>query len=205
MIGLCDLAEADLSEFPREEFVLDVKKCGLRMLDLTERLLDASRMESFRGPVNTEELELNEVIESVAEQFVRQAEQKNISFSVDLSASAGLHLQSHRDWLDVCISNLLSNAVKYTPKFGKVGITTRCSEARVEIEFSDSGSGISREDQGKLFGKFVRLSARPTDNEPSLGLGLYIVKQMSDRLGMEVQVNSSIGKGTSFILIQELS
>jgi signal transduction histidine kinase len=76
--------------------------------------------------------------------------------------------------------------------------------SRVEIEISDTGCGINEEDQKKLFGKFVRLSSKPTGNESSLGLGLYIVKQMSDRLGMEIRVNSVLGKGTSFILIREL-
>ncbi|WPJ96634.1 sensor histidine kinase [Coraliomargarita algicola] len=205
VIGLCDLAEDSFDDFSQDEFVGDIKKCGVRMLDLTERLLDVSRMESFHGPVKTEDLVLNEVVEAVAEQFMRQARQKNISISLDLASSDGLHLQSHRDWLDVCVSNLISNAVKYTPKFGQVTIHTRRVDSRLELEIKDTGCGIKNEDQAKLFGKFVRLSSKPTDNEPSLGLGLYIVKQMCDRLGMQIQVKSELGKGTSFILIQDIS
>lgn len=204
VIGLCELAEVDFSDLSLDEFVADIKKSGVRMLDLTERLLDVSRMESFHGPVKTEDLILNETIEVVTRQFSSQAAQKNITLNIDLSASEGLHLQSHRDWLDVCLSNLISNAVKYTPSFGKVGITTRCVNSRIEIEISDTGCGISEEDQKQLFGKFVRLSSKPTGNEPSLGLGLYIVKQMSDRLAMKIKVNSVLGKGTSFILVRDL-
>ncbi|MGZ0655619.1 sensor histidine kinase [Coraliomargarita sp. W4R72] len=205
VIGLCELAEVDFSDIPRDVFISDIKKSGMRMLDLTERLLDVSRMESFHGPVKTEDLVLNDIIESVAGQFRRQAEQKKIALTMDLTGSAGLHMQSHADWLDVCISNLISNAIKYTPKYGKVSVVTRCSESRIELDISDTGSGISEEEQGLLFGKFVRLSSQPTDNEPSLGLGLYIVKEMCDRLGMEILVKSQLGKGTSFILARDLT
>ncbi|MDQ8206805.1 sensor histidine kinase [Coraliomargarita sp. SDUM461003] len=204
VIGLCDLAEGGFDEFTCDEFIDDIKRCGIRMLDLTERLLDVSRMESFHGPVATEDLIFNEVVESVLAQFLPQAAHKNIHVQINLEQTEGVHLQSHHDWLDVCISNLISNAIKYTPKFGKVGITTRCVDSLLELEISDSGCGIKDDDLDKLFGKFVRLSSKPTDNESSLGLGLYIVKQMSERLGMQVQVHSELGKGTSFTLIRKL-
>ncbi|MDQ8194674.1 sensor histidine kinase [Coraliomargarita sp. SDUM461004] len=204
VIGLCDLAEEDFSDFSKDDFVSDIKKSGERMLDLTNRLLDVSRLESFNGQLRTELVCFNSVIKSVVDQFHSQAQKKKISLHLNLAASEELQFDSNRDWLDICISNLVSNAVKYTPQYGQVGIVTRCVDTRVELEISDTGSGISEEDQRKLFGKFVRLSSRPTGNEPSLGLGLYIAKEMCNRLGMQILVRSQLGRGTSFIIVREL-
>lgn len=204
VIGLCELAEEDPSDFLAEGFLSDIRKSGERMLELTERLLDVSRVESFHGKVEMEAVSVHEVIQGVVEQIKYEAAQKKIALSVDFEDCRDMTIPSHPDWLGVCIGNLLSNAVKYTPPYGKVGVSVKRSESRVEIAISDSGPGISEEDQAKLFGKYMRLSAKPTGNEPSLGLGLYIVKKMCARLNLDVRVNSELGHGTSFILVKEL-
>ncbi len=103
------------------------------------------------------------------------------------------------------MGNLISNAIKYMPRYGQLSIYTRLLDNSIKINVKDSGPGISEEDQKKMFGKFVRLSAKPTANEPSTGLGLYIVKKMCERLGLDIRVNSALGEGTVFTLIQQLS
>lgn len=185
IIGLCDLAEIDPHDFQAEGLVSEVKSSAERMLDLTEKLLDVSRVESFQGDVEMEDVLVNEVIESIVGQYKYEFAQKKIALSLDLEGCAGLSLSSRRDWLSVCISNLLSNALKYTPPYGQVRVSSKKIESRVEIAISDSGPGISEQEQAKLFGKFVRLSAKPTGDEASLGLGLYIVKKMCARLDLD--------------------
>jgi signal transduction histidine kinase len=71
----------------------------------------------------------------------------------------------------------------------------------VETRVEDTGPGIRQDEQGRLFQKFARLSAKPTANENSTGLGLYIVKTMCDRLGIGIRVESEFGKGTAFVLV----
>jgi signal transduction histidine kinase len=200
IIGLCELAEDDFEEFKSEGLISEIQASGERMLELTKRLLDVSQVENFHGEVKMHDVLLSEVIESAVEHLKYEAVKKKISLSMDVSACSGVTIPSHRDWLELCVINLLSNAVKYTPSYGKVEVAVRCSSARVEIIVADRGPGISQEDQAKLFGKYVRLSAQPTGNESSLGLGLYIVKKMCVRLGLDVRVRSQLGRGTSFIL-----
>src|SRR5438552_1777693 len=96
--------------------------------------------------------------------------------------------------------NRLSNAVKYAPpgkniyvRLEKCAETTRC-------EVQDEGPGLSAEDQNKLFGKFARLSAKPTGGENATGLGLSIVKKMVEAMKGEVWCESEPGKGALFVV-----
>lgn len=204
VIGFCDLALETDDHDTLQTYATDIKECGEHMLDLTQKLLDVSRIESFHGQLEFEDVSWNQVVEDTLQHFQEHAKKKKIKFECDLSATDGIVVQNRSDWLDVCVNNVISNAVKYTPACGHVEILTKLTEDQCSLVVTDSGPGISEEDQKKMFGKFVRLSARPTGNEPSSGLGLYIVKKMCNRLGMKVKVRSQIGKGTSFSLIQSL-
>lgn len=206
IIGFCDMAEEEDEDeaFDIGPFVSDIKDSGERMLELTQKLLEVSRIEAFQGTVETEEVDWNSVIEVSAGHFARQAEDKKIHIQLELEATTGIVTQSRADWLQICMGNLISNAIKYMPRYGQLCIKTRLFDDSIKIHVSDSGPGISKEDQKKMFGKFVRLSAKPTANEPSTGLGLYIVKKMCERLGLEIQVCSELGSGTTFTVIQPL-
>src|SRR6202043_2304890 len=97
------------------------------------------------------------------------------------------------------IDNVLSNAIKYSPIGGRieVGVDRRGESAVIRI--SDEGPGLSPEDTARLFGRFQRLSAKPTGGETSTGLGLSIVKRIIDMHGGEVTANSAgPGQGSTF-------
>jgi signal transduction histidine kinase len=97
------------------------------------------------------------------------------------------------------IDNLVSNAVKYSPLGGSVTVTVerRDNEARVRV--ADSGPGLAPEDYPRLFGRFQRLSARPTGGENSTGLGLFIAKRIVELHGGRVEVRSpTVGHGAVF-------
>jgi two-component system, sensor histidine kinase and response regulator len=98
------------------------------------------------------------------------------------------------------VENLISNAIKYSPhgKFVVVRVMRTLHAIRLEVQ--DEGEGISEEDMKKLFGKFVRLSARPTGGEHSTGLGLSIVKKMVEAMKGKVWCESELGKGAMFIV-----
>jgi signal transduction histidine kinase len=103
------------------------------------------------------------------------------------------------------LDNFISNAVKYSPRGKNVWVRTlsRRDESgnlvgRLEVQ--DEGPGISESDMKKLFGKFARLSARPTGGEHSTGLGLSIVKKMVEAMNGKVWCESELGKGATFIV-----
>jgi signal transduction histidine kinase len=98
------------------------------------------------------------------------------------------------------IDNIISNAVKYSPQEKNITIRLQSRAGVVRVEVQDEGEGISPEDMQKLFGKFVRLSARPTGGEHSTGLGLSIVKKMVEAMSGRVWCESEVGKGATFIV-----
>lgn len=204
VIGLCELALDESEKLDITPFISDIKDSGERMLELTQTLLEVSQIEAFHGDIQKEDMNWNAAIESTAGRFLGDAKQKKIAIELQLDPAADLVIQSRQDWLDICISNLINNAIKYTPACGKIVIISRKFQDRLEFEIKDTGPGISEDDQRKMFGKFVRLTAKPTGNESSYGLGLYIVKNMCARLGLEIKVRSELGHGTSFMLTQPL-
>src|SRR5262249_50606551 len=88
------------------------------------------------------------------------------------------------------IDNLVSNAIKYSPIGGRISVTVSHEDGNTVIRVTDQGAGLSPEDLGRLFGRFQRLSAKPTAGESSTGLGLSIVKPMIHMPGGEVTAAS---------------
>ena len=102
------------------------------------------------------------------------------------------------------LDNLLSNAIKFSPPGRPVVVSvlagTNGSSGQISVEVRDAGPGLSEEDQRKLYGKFVRLSAQPTAGESSNGLGLSIVKRLAEEMGGELTCRSKLGEGATFAL-----
>jgi signal transduction histidine kinase len=103
------------------------------------------------------------------------------------------------DRMREAIDNLVSNAIKYSPIGGKITLVVSHDKANTIIRIADEGAGLSPEDLGRLFGRFQRLSAKPTAGESSTGLGLSIVKRIIDMHGGQVTADSSgPGQGSTF-------
>jgi signal transduction histidine kinase len=101
--------------------------------------------------------------------------------------------------LEKTLYNLVSNALKFSQN--GTAITIECTTApnnTIQIRVSDQGPGLTEEDKSKLFGKFMRLSARPTAGEHSTGLGLSIVKKLVEAMNGKVWCESTLGKGATF-------
>jgi signal transduction histidine kinase len=98
------------------------------------------------------------------------------------------------------LENLISNAVKYSPPGKSIFVRLKKHAQGVRVEVQDEGPGLSAEDQKKLFGKFARLSAKPTGGEHSTGLGLSIVKKMVEAMKGKVWCESELGRGATFIV-----
>jgi signal transduction histidine kinase len=99
------------------------------------------------------------------------------------------------------IDNLISNAIKYSPIGGKIAVIVGQALENTTIRVADEGAGLSPEDLGRLFGRFQRLSAKPTAGESSTGLGLSIVKRIIDMHGGQVTAESAgPGRGSTFTI-----
>jgi len=118
-----------------------------------------------------------------------------------LSAPEQLSASCDADRLRVAIDNLISNAIKYSPQHSTIRISVSQQAEGVTISVADEGPGLPPEDMARLFGRFQRLSAKPTGGESSTGLGLSIVKRIANLHGGSVVAESGgAGSGTTFAI-----
>jgi signal transduction histidine kinase len=149
--------------------------------------------------LQSEAFEITSVVADVVNDYRNRAEEKGIRLHFDVPFQS---MQAFGDALAMTqvLDNIISNAVKYSPSGRNVWIRLLERQTAMRVEVQDEGPGLSEEDKKRLFGKFVRLSAQPTGNEHSTGLGLSIVKRMVEAMNGEVWCESELGVGATFIV-----
>jgi signal transduction histidine kinase len=119
--------------------------------------------------------------------------------TISVAAPPNFVTMCDADRIREAIDNLVSNAIKYSPIGGKIAVAVTHEGPDTVIRVTDQGAGLSPEDLGRLFGRFQRLSAKPTAGESSTGLGLSIVKRIIDMHGGHVTAQSpGPGQGSTF-------
>lgn len=167
-----------------------------RMQDMIAKILDADAVESGLKKLNKEAIETCQLVEEVIQANQPIAEKKFIEIECNEKEMA--YITADRFYLTQVVENLLSNAIKYSPKHSKINVSVSKEDDQVIIAVSDNGPGFSKEDQEKIFKKYQQLSAKPTDGESSVGLGLSIVKSYTELMGGSISFETSQGKGTTF-------
>jgi two-component system sensor histidine kinase/response regulator len=176
-----------------------IREASARMAEMVQNLLDVNRIERGEMKVNVRPTDLCLVLATVVEtQRPRTvAKQQNIHLA---SESAPVMVTIDPNIMVQVLENLVSNAVKYSPPGKNIFVRLKKDAGTVHCEVQDEGPGLSAQDQKKLFGKFARLSAKPTGGEHSTGLGLSIVKKMVEAMNGKVWCESELGKGATFIV-----
>jgi signal transduction histidine kinase len=169
-----------------------------RMRELIANLLDVNAIEQGKFTSNIERCDLSALVSQSVENNRPNAVRKEISICV--GQSEGTWAKADRGATLQILDNLISNAIKYSPKKTSVHINVLPEREHIMAAVRDEGPGISEADQKKLFQKFSRLSARPTAGESSTGLGLAIVKRLAEAMSGNVQCQSSLGAGSTFML-----
>lgn len=170
-----------------------------RMRDMIDRVLDVSVVEDMKVNLNLKKVDLGQTMNFVASNFELLAEKKSIRIHGDLDTKTHYIFADYNYLLQV-IENLLSNAIKFSEPGKNIYLNIFQEDGSETMVIRDEGPGISEEDRKMLFNKFQKLSAKPTDNEKSTGLGLSIVKKFVDAMEAEILCESELGKGTSFIV-----
>ncbi len=130
-----------------------------------------------------------------------EAAQKSITLHFE-APEAEVKVKSDATALARILENLITNAIKFSAPGGKVQILL--NESVPSVTVADSGPGFSQDDRERLFQPYTRLSARPTGGEISTGLGLSIVKQLCDQLGVEIQVGDpEVGAEITLQFVEE--
>ncbi|MCS6807816.1 MAG: two-component regulator propeller domain-containing protein [Bacteroidota bacterium] len=168
-----------------------------RMMNIITNLLDINAIES--GMLNIQPVQLNlvDIVRKITNDYIERAAAKNIVLTF-VAQKEHIELCSDATLLAEVCDNLISNAIKYSPFGTRVIVRVDSLSDKSRIAVQDEGPGLSDEDKAKLFGKFARLSARPTGGEHSTGLGLNIVKRIVEALNGHVWCESELGRGATF-------
>jgi PAS domain S-box-containing protein len=167
------------------------------LLDLVNDLLQFSRLENKKIERKKELLDLTGIITNTAELLRNQGDANEITITVDLPEKLPL-VEADRAEMEQLFTNLISNAIKYNVKNGKVIITAGPSNHYVSIRVADTGIGIEEENQSCIFDEFYRVCIPETRYVTGTGLGLSIVRRIVESHFGKIEVDSTVGKGTTF-------
>jgi len=198
------------AELLREKPAADVEKSrrwaeniissGRSLLNMINDLLDLAKAEAGKMELRVEKTSIPQLLEGLTAFFSPLTEQKMIKVRLQMADNLPL-IQTDAGKLQQILYNLLSNAIKFTPEQGRIAIKAEMpDDLMVRISVTDTGPGISEEDQVRIFDKFRQLDGSLTRKEPGTGLGLAICRQLSELLAATVGVESTLGEGSTFYL-----
>ena len=169
------------------------------MQGLIDGLLDVEAIENGSRRLGCNPVNFRACVEVVIERFQPRAQSKGIE--IEWSAPVGdLKVKGDMVAIRQVVENLVSNAVKYSPIGGRVAMRMVEEDNEIRFEVRDNGPGIAQDEFSRLFKKFSRLSAKPTDGESSHGMGLFIVKSLVDSMKGKVCCESQLGRGATFLV-----
>jgi signal transduction histidine kinase len=177
-----------------------IRDAANRLTGMVDDLVSDAMADALDITVRRESVDISVLVQEVAEANRPLAARKQQTITV--AAPANHIAMCDADRVREAIDNLVSNAVKYSPIGGAIDLLVGEEDGGILIQVSDQGAGLSPEDISRLFGRFQRLSAKPTAGESSTGLGLSIVKRIVDLHGGRIAVQSAApGKGATFKMI----
>jgi signal transduction histidine kinase len=176
-----------------------IRAAAGQMTELVNDLISDAMMDAHNIAIRREQVDLVTMLGEIVSANRALAEKK--SQTVQLIAPAHQMWSCDPDRLREAVDNLVSNAIKYSPRGGHIELTMNVADDHILIRVADEGAGLTEEDISRLFGRFQRLSARPTAGESSTGLGLSIVKRIVELHGGRVDAQSpGPGRGTTFTI-----
>jgi signal transduction histidine kinase/CheY-like chemotaxis protein len=176
--------------------IAHIRTAAQRVREFIESMIADAMADALDITIRPEPMDLVALLRDIVEANQPLAARKRQT--ITLTAPAALDLVCDSDRVREAIDNVLSNAIKYSPIGGRIGVSTEPGDLGAVIRITDQGPGLSAEDVARLFGRFQRLSAKPTGGETSTGLGLSIVKRIIDLHGGTVAAEATGPSGTTF-------
>jgi len=176
-----------------------------QLVRLIDDLMDVSRISRGQLTLRKERVDLRSIIESAVETAQPQLTTAGVSLTLDIP-DVPLMLDADATRISQVVLNLLTNAAKFTPSGGTVTVIAKPQNERVSITVKDTGVGIAPEDQERVFGMFVQLNRDMRRSQTGLGIGLTLVKQMTEMHGGSVAVwSAGSGQGSEFTITLPLA
>jgi signal transduction histidine kinase len=199
IMGYLELAMDDdtLGADPRR-YLEVVQRNSERLLRLVNDLLFVARLEAGELDLHPAELDLGPIVRQSVEEARPRAGAKGIELACE--AHSAPEIRGDRGRLFQLLDNLISNAIKFTPEGGRVAVRLFARGSRARIEVADTGMGIPRDEQARLFQRFFRARMATEQQIPGTGLGLYIASAIVTAHEGEIEVVSEPGEGTTFCI-----
>lgn len=204
IMGFSQLLEmaAVREKYPENQvnFIEQILRAGSHLLELINEVLDLSRVESGKIETHPEPVDIKNLLNEMVAFMQPIAQKGEVIISNDTELTGCSMIKADKGLLKQCILNLLSNAIKYNQEKGEVHLHCRTMENKnIQICVTDTGPGLSEEQQASLFQPFERLGAENSEIEGS-GIGLTITKKIVELMGGTVGCESQLGKGSTFFI-----
>ncbi|MDE6869314.1 MAG: HAMP domain-containing histidine kinase, partial [Clostridia bacterium] len=187
------LQEKNLDESDRIKYAQALIQASRKLTALITNILKLNKLENQQILTDFEDVKINSQLEELIVNYIDAIEEKGIELEVDLQ---DVTVNSVAGYLEIVWSNLLSNAIKFTDSGGKIKVSAKQIDGKVEVSVSDSGVGMTPETGKRIFEKFYQGDTSHT--QEGNGLGLALVKKVIDKLGGSISVSSELGKGSTF-------
>jgi signal transduction histidine kinase len=190
MMGRPDIAESVLKQ--------SVATAHEQIIFLAKMVNDLSTLSrAERGVADApESIEVRSLVNDLFNEYAPQAKAKKLHFDLDLDPHLG-EVVASRLYLHELLQNFITNSIKYTREGGITLVVAR-KDNEIKFEVKDTGIGISKSDQGKIFQKFYRSEDYRTRETGGTGLGLYVAVKLSKKLGTKIEMKSRLNHGSSF-------
>ena len=208
IVGITTLIDHD-ADSPEKvrEYVRKIKGSNEHLLGIINDVLDMSRIESGKTELNVGEFDIRDLIDQVDTAFRPQTDERGQTLEIDAPKFKHPWMMGDHVRLLQILNNVLSNAVKYTPAGGKIRFAVEEREQssgsfnRLLFRISDNGVGMSGEFLTHIFEPFSREEKSTTNTVQGTGLGMAIVKNLVDRMGGSIHVESRQGQGSTFEIV----
>jgi signal transduction histidine kinase/CheY-like chemotaxis protein len=203
--GVLGMAQAmamdELTSVQRERLGI-VHASGEALLAILNDVLDLAKIEAGKLELEDIEFDLDEVARGAHQAFTTQANKKGLSFALDIEEAQGLY-RGDPTRLRQILYNLVSNALKFTDR-GEIQVIARWKDEALALAVTDTGVGIPADRLQALFGRFDQADASTTRRFGGSGLGLAICRELAERMGGSIDVESTLGFGSTFTVILPL-
>ena len=199
LLGFSEMLKNDAETYPREKikkFAENIHASAKRLHNLLENMLRWGRIQT--GKVKYQPMMIN--LRSIADENVKLFEGNAMQKGIRIFSTIEENVMSYgdKDMVDSTIRNLVSNAIKFTKQGGEVKLSAKNKEGKIEVAVSDTGVGMTQEAVGQLFRVDVPHTTRGTNDESGTGLGLMICKELIEKNGGNIWVESEVNQGSTF-------
>jgi signal transduction histidine kinase len=199
--GLTDLIGMENGKLTetQKEYLTKIQSAISRVTVMINKILDVGAIDLKLGNIQLEEKDINGILQKVIKNYAKVAAKKNIKINSSLKTDKSIVIVDN-NYIFPVFENLISNAIKFSPHGKVISIKVKEINDAVQIFVTDEGPGIMKEELPKLFRKFQKLSAKPTGNETSTGLGLSIVKKYVEAMEGKVWYEPDHKPGAKFVV-----